>query len=125
MNGVAPWMHSRLVHTVVRPGNSRWARLQGARGSSNQDRVPTPGMRRRSRGALLMIRRGMTTAVATVVVSLMMSVMMNRVAAASRLEPFRVPATPLWVHSPYINWVMPADNATDDWVWHVRNDKVR
>ena len=23
-----------------------------------------------------------------------------------------------------MNWLMPADNATDDWVWHVRNDKV-
>ena len=34
------------------------------------------------------------------------------------------PATPLWVHSPYVNWLMPADNATGDWVWHVRNDKV-
>ena len=47
------------------------------------------------------------------------------VAISAALESFRVPATPLWVHSPYINWVMPADNATDDWVWHVRNDKVR
>ena len=28
------------------------------------------------------------------------------------------------VHSPYVNWLMPADNATGDWVWHVRNDKV-
>ena len=28
------------------------------------------------------------------------------------------------VHSPYMNWLMPADNATGDWVWHVRNDKV-
>eukprot|EP00039_Didymoeca_costata_P022326 m.346519 g.346519 ORF g.346519 m.346519 type:complete len:773 (+) comp29453_c0_seq1:52-2370(+) len=39
-------------------------------------------------------------------------------------KPRRVPATPLWVHSPYINWLMPSDNATGDWVWHVRNDKV-
>jgi len=23
-----------------------------------------------------------------------------------------------------MNWLMPADNATGDWVWHVRNDKV-
>ena len=28
------------------------------------------------------------------------------------------------VHSPYMNWLMPADNATGNWVWHVRNDKV-
>jgi hypothetical protein len=40
------------------------------------------------------------------------------------LPPLRAPATPLWVHSPYMNWLMPADNATDSWVWHVRNDKV-
>ena len=37
---------------------------------------------------------------------------------------FRVPAVPLWVHSPYLNWVVPADNATDAWVTHVRDDKV-
>lgn len=47
------------------------------------------------------------------------------VTSAATLVPFRAPATPLWVHSPYINWVMPADNSTGDWVWHVRNDKVR
>ena len=23
-----------------------------------------------------------------------------------------------------MNWLMPADNATGNWVWHVRNDKV-
>ena len=38
--------------------------------------------------------------------------------------PFRVPATPIWVHSPYVNWLIPADSPTDAWVWHVRNDKV-
>jgi len=45
-------------------------------------------------------------------------------AGASLLPPLRAPATPLFVHSPYVNWLLPADNATGDWVWHVRNDKV-
>ena len=30
------------------------------------------------------------------------------------LPPLRAPATPLWVHSPYVNWLMPADNATGE-----------
>jgi hypothetical protein len=37
---------------------------------------------------------------------------------------FRAPATPIWVHSPYLNWLSPSDRPNDDWVWHVRNDKV-
>jgi hypothetical protein len=43
---------------------------------------------------------------------------------AALLPPLRAPATPLWVHSPYVNWLMPADNATGAWVSHVRNDKL-
>lgn len=34
------------------------------------------------------------------------------------------PAVPLWVHSPYTNWLSPADTLTGDWVYHVRGDKV-
>ena len=44
--------------------------------------------------------------------------------ATSVFASFRVPATPIWVHSPYVNWLLPADNPTDAWVQHVRNDKV-
>ena len=56
--------------------------------------------------------------------ALSLLLLMISLRTVASLVPFRVPATPLWVHSPYINWLMPADNATDDWVWHVRNDKV-
>jgi hypothetical protein len=37
----------------------------------------------------------------------------------SSFAPFRVPATPIWIHSPFVNWLLPADNATGDWIWHV------
>eukprot|EP01079_Euglenida_sp_SAG-EU17-18_P006828 gene6828-1221_t len=40
------------------------------------------------------------------------------------LQGIRAPATPLWVHSPYVNYWATTDNLTDSWPWHVRNDKV-
>ena len=46
------------------------------------------------------------------------------ISGSESFKPFRVPATPLWVSNPYVNWLLPANNATDAWVRHVRNDKV-
>lgn len=58
------------------------------------------------------------------IVTALALLLVRRQEIAVTAAQIRVPATPLWVHSPYVNWLLPADNATDDWVWHVRNDKV-
>jgi len=59
-------------------------------------------------------------AIVTIVCSLLLLVS----GSGREIPGVRVPAIPIWVHSPYLNWLVPGDLTTDNWVWHVYNNKV-